>query len=163
MASTEHRHFLIHRFDHYYDSINNKANLFLGINIFLIGGLFTALAILPSYLKEETGAIFWIILMLGLNITSMLFTLFSLLPYAKTCGESMVYFGDISRIELKTFLQKFAAQDTEQVSADLDQQIYYLALGLAKKFKNLSIAGIFFFIEAIVLLPLIITVIKNLK
>jgi hypothetical protein len=163
MASIEHRHFMINRFDHYYDSINNKANLFLAINTFLIGGLFTALALLPGYLNSATGASFCIIFMLALNIASVLFTLLSLLPYAKTCGESLVYFGDISRMDIKTFLEKFSPQQSEQLSTDLDQQIYFLARGLNKKFRNLFIAGVFFFVEAIVLVPLIISVIINLK
>ena len=29
------------RYDHYYDSINNKSNLFLALNTFLLGGIVT--------------------------------------------------------------------------------------------------------------------------
>ena len=163
MSSIEHRHFIVNRFDSYFDSINNKANLFLAVNTFLIGGLFTALAFLPGYLKETEASAFCILIMLALNIASTLFTLLSLLPYSKTCGESLIFFGDIARLSLDDFLKKFSDQSDDQVSLDIDRQIFFMSKGLNRKFKNLSIAGIFFFVEALVLLPLIITVIKNLK
>ncbi len=163
MVDNEHRHFIISRFDQYYDSINNKGNAFLAINTFLTGGLFASVAILPTYLEEDSSTIFWIVIMLVLNLTSTLFTLLALVPYAGTCGQSLVYFGDISRLDLQSFLQRFSVQQENEITQDLDKQIFYLAKGLDKKFRRLLIAGKLFFIEAPVLIPLIICVIKNLK
>ncbi len=34
--------FCINRYDHYYDSVNNKSNVFLVISTFIVGGLITA-------------------------------------------------------------------------------------------------------------------------
>jgi hypothetical protein len=159
----EHCRFSISRYDGYYDSINNKANVFLAINIFLIGGLFASLALLPNYLNIYSGAAFWILIMLALNIASTLFTLIAIIPYSKTDGNSLVYFGDIAEMKPSTFLKKFSAQQESELCEDLKKQIFYLAKGLGKKFKNLRIAGQLLFIEAIILIPLIICVTKNLK
>lgn len=163
MRSIEHLQFTISRFDHYYDSINNKGNLFLGVNIFLITGLFAAIAALPTYLKNEGAALFCIALMLSLNIVSLIYTLLSLQPYARTCGSSLVYFGDICQRDLATFQRDFNAQTDDQHMDDLTQQVYYLSRGLQKKFQSLSIAGTLFFVEAVILLPLFFSVIFNLK
>src|SRR5665213_2473918 len=152
MEATEHRHFLMNRFDHYYDSTNNKANVFLAVNIFLIGGLFTSLTQLNTYLKYTDTAIACIVIMLGLNIASLIFTLLALIPYARTSGHSLIYFGDIARMQQGKFTKAFTAQSPEALITDLDQQLFYLAKGLCKKFRKLFIAGILFFIEGILLL-----------
>ncbi|HEY9488539.1 MAG TPA: hypothetical protein VIQ51_09410, partial [Chryseosolibacter sp.] len=39
MEIQEHLRFCIERFDHYYDSVNNKCALFLTVNTFIVGGL----------------------------------------------------------------------------------------------------------------------------
>lgn len=44
----EHSRFIIDRFDHYYESINTKGNLYLALNAILIGGLATSYPILDQ-------------------------------------------------------------------------------------------------------------------
>ena len=40
--------FIINRYDHYYDSVNNKGQFYLGFNTFLIGGLAGVYALLQQ-------------------------------------------------------------------------------------------------------------------
>jgi hypothetical protein len=163
MSSLEHRQFLIGRFDRLYDSINNKGNVFLAVNIFLIGGLFTVLIQLPNYLKQDGGAIFWVVLMLAVNLGSIIFTLLSLIPYTRSSGMSLVFFGDIAELDRDEFLNKFVRLEDGEIRNDLDQQIYYLAKGLKKKFAKLFVAGTLLLLETLTLVPLVICVILNLK
>lgn len=163
MIADEHRRFIIDRLDHYYDSINNKGNAFLAINTFISGGLFASIAVLPTYLKEESSTLCWILLMLAVNLISTLFTLTSLIPYSRSNGQSLVYFGDIADLEFNSFLQKFVDQSNSDIINDLNKQIFYLSKGLKKKFMRLEIAGKLFFVEAVILAPLILCIIKNLK
>lgn len=159
----EHKRFIIERFDHYYDSINNKANVLLAVSIFIIGGLFACLSGLSTYLKETYWAVCLLIGMLGLTVGSLIATLIALIPYTSKKGDSLIYFGNIRNLTRLEFIKNFEKQDEAGINVDLLGQIYELAGGLQKKFYYLRIASMFLLIEAFFLIPLILIVINNLK
>lgn len=46
------------RYDHYYDSVNNKGNLFLTLNTFLLGGIITGYYSVKSDISEQFDVLF---------------------------------------------------------------------------------------------------------
>lgn len=159
----EHERFIIERLDSYYDSVNNKGNVFLAVNVFALGGLFAGLPLCNTYINNCHWTYIWLSLMIFCNIASLLFTLRALIPYTRSYGNSLIFFGSIGLRKQADFLREFTAQDENAIRSDLHNQIYSLSIGLKQKFEWLSKAGWLFFVQAIILLPLFISVTNNLK
>jgi hypothetical protein len=168
MEKYEHAKFIVERFDHYYDGVNNKGSFYIGLNTFIFGG------ICVGYLNlhDKTNANFWIwIFFVGLvicNGLSIFFTIRALMPFLKdthrkTESPSLIYFGGIARHELPYFKEKFNAANADSLLDDLIQQAHCLAIGLDSKYKNLKRASHFVVAQFIVMLPLLFLIIKNLK
>ncbi len=49
----------IDRYDHYFDSINNKGNLFLTLNTFLLGGMITGYYSIKDNIVGQNDIIFF--------------------------------------------------------------------------------------------------------
>lgn len=155
--------FLIDRFDHYYDSINNKGNAMLVINTFSIGGIAAIYTALHQDVIWTTSLLCYGFLLCLIWGVALILTTWALLPYKKSASNSLVYFGDISNFTEANFLQKFSEQLDEDVTDDLKQQVYLLAKGLTFKFKIIRWATYLMFISYGVLFLAAITLLINLK
>lgn len=162
---SEHGKFIIERFDHYYDSINNKGNFFLTINTFLIGVIVSGYTFLQEKLKLD-NTIQWLIAILALlGLVSIVFTIWAILPYLKSGNrkkyKSLLFFGSISEYSEIEFIKAFNENTDEAIRQDISRQIYTLAKGLNKKFARLKVAGIFLILEFLVITVITILILTR--
>lgn len=155
--------FCINRFDHFYDSINNKGAVFLGLSTFVLGGL---IAIYP-YLLQNVNCTLGVHMLQGvlilLGLGNILIIISASTPHLSKEGSSLFYFGSISSMSKSTFDEQSGSYTTECELEDLRDQTRELSTGLTLKFQKLKIAGRIFSIQFILLIPLIILVIQNFK
>lgn len=155
--------FSIGRFDHYYDSVNNKCNVFLGFSIFIFGALGS---FYPMLLKiVDCGFCIHGIMTLSMFICIwiMIVVIRASNPYLTTEKNSLLYFGSISSMKESEFLILSSEETPEDELADLRIQVFQLANGLKRKFERLKIAGLLFTVQFILFIPLAILIINNLK
>jgi len=84
-------------------------------------------------------------------------------PFLDSKKKSLFYFGCIAGMERDTYFSKSKAYSGEDELADLRNQVYDLATGLRLKFRRLRFAGWLFTIQFLLFIPLLITLIHNLK
>jgi hypothetical protein len=156
--------FCIERWDHYYDSVNNKSAVFLGLSTFIVGGL---VASYPSVLELVNCNFFIHILMLaaiGIGISIMIIVILASTPFLTKDVDSLLYFGAVSCLSSEDYHKKSVLGCSEELELmDFRNQAHQLSVGLAKKFKKLKLAGMLFAIQFSLFIPLIITIILNLK
>lgn len=153
----------ISRFDHYYDSINNKGAVFLGIGTFVVGGL---LALFP-YLEQKVCFTFWpkflLIDTILLGLAGIIITILATTPFLVRKVSSQYYFGSIAEMSLLDFgttSRKFSHNDELD---DLRAQVHGLAHGLQSKFQKLRLVALLYVIQFSLFIPLILTLIPNFK
>ena len=164
----EHMKFLIGRFDHYYDSVNNKGSFYIGINTFILGGICVGFS---NYCKNvQFGMCTYVvtIVLLITCFTSIFYTLSAMTPFLKisfgsNTDDSLISFGGIAKFEEVDFHSRFKDQTDNKIIEDYQNQIYTLSKGLNDKYKWLQQAGFFLTIEFITLIPLLSLLIYNLK
>lgn len=164
----EHLKFIIERFDNLYDAANNKSSFYIGLNTFIFGGVCVGYISLYKLLNE--GGWIWLLLSLVFVccLASIIITLLSSKPYLKDNhanedNPSLMFFGGISRHPLSYLKEKFNAQTSGQITDDALQQVHSLAVGLDKKYRRLTVAGYLILAQFILLVPLFILIIHNLK
>jgi len=90
--------YCIGRYDHYFDSVNNKSNVYLTLSVFIFGGMLG----LYSNLLEKTNYHFWVnVLMLtimGIGLTAMLITILASRPYLTKETDSLLFFQSVSNM-----------------------------------------------------------------
>lgn len=132
------------RFDHYYDSINNKGNLYLTLNTFLLGGLMTGFYNIKEVLVDKCDVIIFVWIALLCSFLSIAFTLLAIIPYlnkqADSVNGSIINFGNVSNISLTSFKKMYEELSDEKRCEDYLQQVYLLSRGLQKKFNRLRTA-----------------------
>ncbi|HRN48399.1 MAG TPA: DUF5706 domain-containing protein [Niabella sp.] len=132
------------RYDHYYDSINNKGNLFLTLNTFLLGGIITGYYSIKDTISDGCVVTFFVWIALISCLLSLGFTLWAILPYlnkqANSVNGSVINFGNVSNIPLESFKNMYANATDEKRYEDYVQQVYLLAQGLQRKFSRLKTA-----------------------
>ncbi|OLY95709.1 hypothetical protein SAMN05444008_1208 [Cnuella takakiae] len=168
MCKYEHAKFIIERFDHYYDGVNNKGAFYIGLNTFIFGGI--CVGYLSLHDKVTADALFWTLfsVLVISNILSTFFTITALMPFLKGNHQglelpSLVYFGGIARHGLSHFKERFEKADGATMLDDLLQQAYCLAQGLDSKYKKLKYAAMCVVAQFITMLPLLFLIIRNLK
>ena len=159
MKEKERLIFSINRFDHYYDSINNKASVLLSIAALANGGY---LALLNSGLINfrELGVasfLFGVVLILG--VVDLILLLQTIAPFTSKSGSSIFYFGDISKRNRKEFKKLSRKISDKRVMSDLQNQVHSLASGLHKKFTKLRMAA-WLFLAQVVLIGIVIIIIN---
>lgn len=164
----EHAKFIIERFDHYYDGVNNKGTFYIGLNTFIFGGI--CVGYLSLHDKVDANFVFWALFdgLIICNALSIFFTVLAIMPFLKDNQHkeelpSLVYFGGIAKHELAHYKEKFLNANTNGMLDDLVQQVYCLATGLDSKYKKLKKASHFVVAQFILMLPLLYLIIKNLK
>lgn len=156
MELLEETKFIIGRYDHYYDSINNKGNLYLVLNTFIAGGVISGYYALDE--KYHFGCFFKYLLLLTIliNVGSTLLTLLAIKPYfSKRKGirdNSLYYFGDVAGREIDNYDKTFTKATEEELLRDSLSQVHKLACGLNSKFKKINVASILIGLQVILIL-----------
>ncbi|MDP1814029.1 MAG: DUF5706 domain-containing protein [Leadbetterella sp.] len=134
----------IDRYDHYYDSINNKGNLYLTLNTFLLGGMITGYYSIKDSITNQYIITVFIWLGLIFCLLSLGFTLLAIIPYlnkqSDSINGSIINFGNVSNISFESFKQMYVNVTDEKRYEDYLHQVYLLACGLQKKFSRLKTA-----------------------
>lgn len=155
--------FCINRFDHYYDSINNKGAVFLGLGTFILGGLVASY----PYLLQNVNCTLWVHISMGLlillSLINLLIVISASTPHLSIKETSLLYFASISSMTKKTFDENSVSHTPGEELNDLRDQVRKLSIGLTRKFQKLKISGWLFSIQFILFIPLIILIIKNFK
>lgn len=135
--------FIMGRFDPYYESINNKGNVYLTLNTFILGGVLAGYFWVRQQIKLECTHDYLLIIFLVFNLFSISTTLLALKPYLKSyakTSKSILFFNDIASIQLTDFIIKIENIDENKINEDLVSQVYLLAKGLRRKFLLLNIS-----------------------
>lgn len=164
----EHMKFLIGRFDHYYDSVNNKGSFYIGINTFILGGICVGFSNYCKSVQLGMSTCVVTIILLVTCFASIFYTLSAMAPFLKisfgsNTDDSLIFFGGIAKLEEVDFHSRFKNQTENEIIEDYQSQIYALSKGLNDKYKRLQKAGFFLTIEFIILIPLLSLLIFILK
>lgn len=147
--------FSIERFDHYYDSINNKGNLYLTLNTFLLGGIITGYYSIRDNKELNCFPQLWIWIVLILNLLGLLLTLFAIKPYLgnKSSGKnsSLIYFGSVSLLSMQTLHNLYSSLNEDKLYKDMIKQTHALSSGLRKKFNLLKVATYLLALEFLII------------
>ncbi|UTD15410.1 hypothetical protein HER15_08000 [Tenacibaculum mesophilum] len=154
--------YTISRFDHYFESINNKIALYIALNTFIVGSI---LAGYSSIIKDFKRCLCLFNTMTSILLLLGLFTLISLvrasLPYISKKPTSLIYFDSISSIPKKEFIDLSKNCSDKDELKDLRNQVSILSNGLSAKYKRLKICGQLLIIQFLILVPLFIIFIIN--
>jgi hypothetical protein len=172
-VNKDHTKFLIQRYDAYYSSVNTKGAFMLAFNTFLAGAMVTSYKDIAPQLEPGAGKTWFIILLLlliTLSLISITLIVKAIYPYLRSGNStqdkyhSLIFFKSVAEYSsIEKFQKEYSEQTEENITADMEKQVYELAKGLKSKYNLLSIAGWFIYAEIILLLPLLILIISNLK
>lgn len=155
--------FCIGRYDHYYDSVNNKSNVYLTLSVFIFGGL---MGIYPTIL-EKTNSNIWVnifmLLIMLIGLTAMLITVLASRPFLTKETDSLLFFQSVSNMGLSEFETQSSNASDEQEIKDLRVQTFQLASGLKAKFIKLRLVAGLFALQFALFIPLIFLILNNLK
>ncbi len=134
--------YAISRYDHYYDTVNNKGAFFVALDTALVGGLLLlqfeyggkAFNMTPGIARLLTAC-------LTLCLFSMATTLLAILPYTRQGSRSNLFFGTVATRSLAKFQEDIKKETEEEAAADLVAQAHELSVGLRRKFKLLRAAS----------------------
>lgn len=153
----------IERFDHYYDSVNNKSAVFLALGTFIVGGIAASIPFLQENVNCSTGLYVLLAFSILLGISSLLIVLVASSPFLSKSSSSLFFFNSIALKDKESFFKESEYHESEEEIKDLREQVYCLARGLRKKFKLLRLAGVFYGIVFLSMIPVILLIINNLK
>jgi hypothetical protein len=163
---TEQSRFIINRFDHYFDSINNKGVFYITINTFLLGGLLSQIGLIIKSANDS----WWIYTLafgsILINIASTIFTILAINPFKSAkCDEpsSLIYYNDIACKDLSSFKDEYQIQTAEFMNGDFATQVHQLSVGLKTKFNRLRFAGVLLLLEFVSLIPILVITILSVK
>lgn len=155
--------FCIERYDHYFDSINNKNAVYIALGTFLVGGLLTCYSYFLKNVNMSTEIEYLYGISVSLGALALIIVTISSIPYLSKADSSKLNFNSIASVEKDLFFSESGNLKKEDELSDLRSQVYLLAVGLKRKFNRLKIAGILYVSMFITLIPLIILIIKNFK
>lgn len=153
----------IGRFDHYYDSINNKCSVFLALSTFIVSGL---VASYPTLIDRINCGWFFHCLMsllLALGLAIMIVVALASTPFRSSKSGSLLYFRSIAELTQQDFCRRSESETEDAYLIDLRKQTYALATGLESKFSRLRIAGILLVSQFFLFIPLVINILINIK
>ncbi len=134
--------FIIGRYDHYYDAVNNKGNVYLSLMTFLLGGSITIFYTVNQKQPCNTWAWTFFILTIVIQLVGIILTLISIKPFLKSGTKkpdgSVIYFGDVAAFAIEEYKQLFNAQSQEAMVEDMIKQGHQLANGLKRKYRYLN-------------------------
>lgn len=154
--------YTISRFDHYFESVNNKTAVYIAINTFVLGSILAGYVNVSQHIKEHVDVfniMLCIILVLGL--TTLIILILVSIPYFSKKPNSLFYFGTIGSLSKNDFIEQSKKYDSKDELKDLRGQVHILSKGLNKKFERLKLSGHLLVFQFIGLVPLIIIFLIN--
>lgn len=152
----------INRFDHYFESVNNKTAVYLAMNTFLLGGIITGYLSFQDHLcqfRTPFNVLLTIEMLLG--ITGLLVITIASIPYFSKESESLYYFGGIGSMSKEKFFECSKSISAKDELKDLRDQVHALSTGLNMKFTRLKISGRLIVFQFVTLIPIITILIIN--
>ena len=141
----EQARFVINRYDHFYESINTKGNLYLAINAILIGGIASSYSFLDQKLNFSSGHNVVIAGVVILCAVSLSFTIAAINPFTKSSPQpgnvSLIHYSQVASLECKYYARKFRNRSESMHLQDMLRQVHILSVGLTRKFERLKYAG----------------------
>lgn len=162
-------HFNIDRYDHYYDSVNNKGMFYMTFNTFILSGVGAGFVTIKQTVNVNIIIYILLIIILVTCIISTIYTILSLNPFLKgsnsnsTCQKSLLFFSDVASMSAKEYVNSRKKQTKNELVEDLIHQNYILASGLSTKFKRLSCAGDLIVIQFLFIVIIVPFILYNLK
>ncbi|NCT17586.1 MAG: hypothetical protein GW771_05040 [Flavobacteriia bacterium] len=153
--------YTINRFDHYFDSVNNKSAVYIAINTFITGGIIVLLTQTDIVCAMSQTGKFGIGLLLLLGVLSLIILSLASIPFFSKKPNSIYYFGAISQMKQTEFYEASKNYTKNDELTDLRSQTYILSRGLTRKFTRIKWAGIFLVAQFILLLIILITILIN--
>lgn len=163
---TEQSRFIINRFDHYFDSINNKGVFYITINTFLLGALLSQIGLVIKSGNDSWWIYAFVFGLILMNISSTILTILSINPFkGPKCDEpsSLIYYNDIACRDVNKFKAEYEIQTEESMNGDFANQVHQLAVGLKKKFDRLRYAGVLLLLQFVLLIPIVVVTILSVK
>ncbi|WP_278020838.1 hypothetical protein [Flavobacterium ginsengisoli] len=106
-SEKERLNFNVSRFDHYYDTINNKIAVYIAINTFLLGGVLGAyLTIKGKIVNFECVFEFLVVLFTFIGLITIAVLIYSSVPFLNYKSSSLYYFLTISQNSLEEYKKK---------------------------------------------------------
>lgn len=152
----------ISRFDHYYDTINNKIAVNIAINTFFLGGVLGVYFAVDNKVincKSEYDFMIGLFTFLGLITIGVL--IYASIPFLNYKSSSLYYFGTIAQNTVEEYKLISKERDEKGDLKDLREQVYFLSQGLSKKFTILKWAGYSMLFQVIVLVFVAIIIFNN--
>lgn len=145
----EHKIKIIERYDGYFSGINNKGAFILALNTLIISGFLIGIKDMKSLVSCCESFLFDITVGITIlfSIISMLFTISAIIPYLDSNKKSFWFFNDVANRTIVDFTAEIDKQDEEALNTDINEQIYYLAIGLRKKHSKIRISLVFNFMQ----------------
>jgi hypothetical protein len=151
--------YTIDRFDHYFDSVNNKSAVYIAINTFITGGVLLTqtnmVCEMSGFGKLCTG------LLLFIGIVSLIILSIASIPFFSKKPDSLYYFGSVSQMKQSEFNKASEKYSEKDELEDLRSQTFILSKGLTKKFTRLKLAGIILVVQFALLLIILLTILIN--
>lgn len=153
----------INRFDHYFDSVNNKTAVYIAITTFVLTAsvmsYFSIAEIFPEIVISDSSMLF-VNIMLGLisllGIVTLNILIFASRPFFSKKSQSLYYFGGIGSMKYQKFVELSKNRTEKEDLKDLRNQVHTLSQGLSKKFSRLTFAGQILFIQFLLVFALIL-------
>jgi hypothetical protein len=154
--------FNISRFDHYYDTINNKIAVYIAINTFLLGGVLGAYFTINSKIISYACVFEFLIgLFTFMGLVTIAVLIYASVPFLSYKSSSLYYFGTIAQNTLEKYKEKSKERDEKEDLKDLREQVYFLSKGLKRKFTILKLTGYSMLFQVIVLVFVAIIIFNN--
>jgi hypothetical protein len=181
-AQIELLQFSIGRYDHYFDSVNNKANFWLAFDSFVLGAVVVAYKdfVQPLYsLKPVSKAACWLDIEMGVFVLLSLLSIGLILlasypftrppkklPVSSAATEapaptdpplSSLYYDHVAIRTIEEFSAHLSQLPLAQLAHDYHRQAHQLSQGLSAKYRRLRQAGWVLFAQLGVLALLFLT------
>lgn len=155
--------FNVGRFDHYYDTINNKIAVYIAITTFLLGGVLgTYFTISSKIINCKSEFYFLIVLFTLIGLITIAVLIYASVPFLNYKSSSLYYFGTIAQNTLEEYKEKSKERDEKEDLKDLREQVYFLSQGLNKKFTILKWSGYSMLFQVIVLVYVALIIFNNI-
>jgi hypothetical protein len=141
--------FNIARYDHYYDSVNNKANFWLAFNSFIIGAVLASYSTAKDAVPLANRAYFayGVAVFTILSVVACILIMVASSPHLNTRRmaahrtRSLLYFDDVAAMDIVDYRNELDSLDVSRERTDFTAQAHNLALGLERKYRILSYVG----------------------
>ncbi len=156
--------YVISRYDHYYDSVNNKGAVVIALTTFLLTGIITGFIYMKNHMDVTWFSYLLFILALILSLFANYFILCALTPFKNKSKEddSIIYFCCVANYEKTVLEQKWNEIKVKDLYSDLIKQQYSLAKGLDQKFDYIKVGAWMILLQFITIIFFSIQILINI-